>query len=76
MNYKHHWFVQYKETRVSGPHNSYQIQKLVSEGKLKGSDLVSRNGEQWEPLSQVPQLVPFNETTMRCPPVNVVMKGS
>lgn len=74
MNYKHHWFVRYKETRVSGPHNEYQIQNLVSEDKLKGSDLVSRNGELWEPLSQVPQLIPFDETTMHCPSVTVKCK--
>jgi len=51
------WYVQ-KGSRVLGPFSSTEIGRFLLLGRVRNSDRVSRDGELWEPVTQVPELVP------------------
>jgi|GEM_PF-6659833 len=51
------WFVQ-KGSRVQGPRKAGEIQRYLLLGRIRGSDRVSRDGKLWEPVTQVPELIP------------------
>ena len=51
------WYVQ-KGSRVLGPFSAGEIGRFLLLGRVRGTDRVSRDGELWEPVTQVPELVP------------------
>ena len=51
------WYVQ-KGARVQGPFSAAQVARFLLLGRVRRSDRVSRDGELWEPVTQVPELVP------------------
>lgn len=51
------WYVQ-KGARVQGPYSANEIGRFLLLGRVRNSDRVSRDGELWEPVTQVPELIP------------------
>ena len=51
------WYVQ-KGARVQGPFSAAEVGRFLMLGRVRRCDRVSRDGELWEPVTQVPELVP------------------
>lgn len=51
------WYVQ-KGSRVQGPFTTNEIGRFLLLGRVRNTDRVSRDGELWEPVTQVPELIP------------------
>lgn len=51
------WYVQ-KGSRVQGPYSTHEIGRYLLLGRVRNTDRVSRDGELWEPVTQVPELIP------------------
>lgn len=51
------WYVQ-KGARVQGPYTASEVGQFLLLGRVRNSDRVSRDGELWEPVTQVPELIP------------------
>ena len=51
------WYVQ-KGARVLGPFSPDEVGRFLLLGRVRNTDRVSRDGELWEPVTQVPELVP------------------
>jgi hypothetical protein len=51
------WYVQ-KGSRVQGPFSTNEIGRFLLLGRVRNTDRVSRDGEMWEPVTQVPELIP------------------
>ena len=51
------WYVQ-KGSRVLGPFSASEVGRFLLLGRVRSTDRVSRDGELWEPVTQVPELVP------------------
>jgi len=56
-DYRDIWYVA-KGTRVQGPYSVLQIRHYLSIGRLRNNDRVSKDGELWEPVTLVPQMIP------------------
>lgn len=52
-----HWYVQ-KGSRVQGPFSPDEVGRFLLLGRVRNTDRVSRDGELWEPVTQVPELIP------------------
>jgi len=51
------WYVQ-KGSRVQGPYSTHEVGRYLLLGRVRNTDRVSRDGEIWEPVTQVPELIP------------------
>lgn len=51
------WYVQ-QGSRLQGPYSAQDIGRYLLLGRIRRNDRVSRDGELWEPVTQVPELVP------------------
>jgi len=51
------WYVQ-KGARVQGPYSATEVGRFLLLGRVRNTDRVSRDGELWEPVTQVPELIP------------------
>ena len=51
------WYVQHG-SRLQGPYSAEDIGRDLLLGRIRRQDRVSRDGELWEPVTQVPELVP------------------
>jgi len=51
------WYVQ-KGSRVQGPFSATEVGRFLLLGRVRNTDRVSRDGEMWEPVTQVPELIP------------------
>ncbi len=51
------WYVQ-KGARVQGPYTTTEVGRFLLLGRVRNTDRVSRDGELWEPVTQVPELIP------------------
>lgn len=51
------WYVQHG-SRLQGPYSAEEIGRYLLLGRIRRQDRVSRDGELWEPVTQVPELVP------------------
>ncbi len=51
------WYVQ-KGSRVQGPFSPDEVGRFLLLGRVRNTDRVSRDGELWEPVTQVPELIP------------------
>jgi len=51
------WYVQ-KGPRVQGPYSAHEVGRYLLLGRVRNTDRVSRDGELWEPVTQVPELIP------------------
>lgn len=51
------WYVQ-KGSRVQGPFSTKEVGRFLLLGRVRNTDRVSRDGELWEPVTQVPELIP------------------
>lgn len=51
------WYVQ-KGARVQGPYSASEVGRYLLLGRVRHTDRVSRDGELWEPVTQVPELIP------------------
>lgn len=51
------WYVQ-KGSRVQGPFTAGEVGRFLLLGRVRNTDRVSRDGELWEPVTQVPELIP------------------
>lgn len=51
------WYVQ-QGSRLQGPYTARDIGRYLLLGRIRRNDRVSRDGELWEPVTQVPELVP------------------
>ena len=51
------WYVQ-KGSRVQGPFSTDEVGRFLLLGRVRNTDRVSRDGELWEPVTQVPELIP------------------
>lgn len=51
------WYVQ-KGSRVQGPYSTHEVGRYLLLGRVRNTDRVSRDGELWEPITQVPELIP------------------
>lgn len=51
------WYVQ-KGARVQGPYSAEEVARFLLLGRIRNCDRVSRDGELWEPVTQVPELIP------------------
>lgn len=51
------WYVQ-KGSRVQGPFTCEEVGRFLLLGRVRNTDRVSRDGELWEPVTQVPELIP------------------
>ena len=51
------WYVQ-KGSRVQGPFSTSQVGRYLLLGRVRNTDRVSKDGELWEPVTQVPELIP------------------
>ena len=52
-----HWYVQ-QGARLQGPYTASDIRRYLLLGRIRRNDRVSRDGDLWEPVTQVPELVP------------------
>ena len=57
VNDEAQWYVQ-KGSRVLGPFSAGEVGRFLLLGRVRSTDRVSRDGELWEPVTQVPELVP------------------
>ena len=57
MSTEAEWYVQ-KGARVLGPFSPEEVGRFLLLGRVRNTDRVSRDGELWEPVTQVPELVP------------------
>ena len=57
MSAEAEWYVQ-KGARVLGPFSPEEVGRFLLLGRVRNTDRVSRDGELWEPVTQVPELVP------------------
>lgn len=51
------WYTQ-RGSRLSGPYSRLTIHRYLLLGRIKNSDRVSKDGKLWEPITQVPELIP------------------
>lgn len=51
------WYTQ-RGSRLHGPYSRATIHRYLLLGRIKNSDRVSKDGAMWEPITQVPQLIP------------------
>lgn len=51
------WYVQ-KGARVQGPFTTTEVGRYLLLGRVRNTDRVSKDGELWEPVTQVPELIP------------------
>ena len=51
------WYVQ-SGSRVQGPYTTTEVGRYLLLGRVRNTDRVSRDGELWEPVTQVPELIP------------------
>lgn len=51
------WYIQ-KGSRVQGPYSAHEVGRYLLLGRVRNTDRVSRDGEIWEPVTQVPELIP------------------
>ncbi len=51
------WYIQ-KGSRVQGPYSTHEVGRYLLLGRVRNTDRVSRDGELWEPVTQVPELIP------------------
>ncbi len=51
------WYTQ-RGARLRGPYSRLTIHRYLLLGRIKNSDRVSKDGEMWEPITQVPELIP------------------
>lgn len=51
------WYIQ-KGSRVQGPFTTNEVGRFLLLGRVRNTDRVSRDGELWEPVTQVPELIP------------------
>ncbi len=51
------WYVQ-SGTRVQGPWSTLEVGRYLLLGRVRSTDRVSKDGELWEPVTQVPELIP------------------
>lgn len=51
------WYVQ-TGSRVQGPYSTTEVGRYLLLGRIRSSDRVSKDGELWEPVTQVPELIP------------------
>jgi len=51
------WYIQ-KGSRVQGPFSATEVGRFLLLGRVRNTDRVSRDGELWEPVTQVPELIP------------------
>jgi len=51
------WYVQ-SGSRVQGPFTTTEIGRYLLLGRVRNTDRVSKDGELWEPVTQVPELIP------------------
>jgi len=51
------WYVQ-KGAKVQGPYSTTEVGRYLLLGRVRNTDRVSRDGELWEPVTQVPELIP------------------
>lgn len=51
------WYVR-KGMRVQGPFTETEVSRFLLIGRIRRDDTVSQDGNNWEPVSQVPELVP------------------
>jgi hypothetical protein len=58
------WFVR-REGVVRGPYASTQVRRLLLSDALSLADMVSDDGQHWQPLASVPEVVPHQ---LRCGP--------
>jgi len=61
------WYVQ-KGTRVLGPFSEREVRRFVLLGRVRVADRVSLDRERWEPVTQVPELVPEELLSLAEPP--------
>jgi len=52
-----HWYVQ-QGARLQGPYTSNDIRRYLLLGRVRHNDRVSKDGDLWEPVTQVPELIP------------------
>jgi len=52
-----HWYVQ-QGARLQGPYTSGDIRRYLLLGRVRHNDRVSKDGDLWEPVTQVPELIP------------------
>ncbi len=51
------WYTQ-RGSRLDGPYSKATIHRYLMLGRIKNSDRVSKDGTIWEPITQVPELIP------------------
>lgn len=51
------WYVQ-SGSRVQGPFSTTEVGRYLLLGRVRSNDRVSKDGELWEPVTQVPELIP------------------
>lgn len=51
------WYTQ-RGSRLHGPYSRETIHRYLLLGRIKNSDRVSKDGAMWEPITQVPELIP------------------
>jgi len=52
-----HWYVQ-QGARLQGPYTTGDIRRYLLLGRVRYNDRVSKDGDLWEPVTQVPELIP------------------
>ena len=58
------WYVQ-KGSRVQGPFSTTEVGRFLLLGRVRNTDRVSRDGELWEPVTQVPELIPEEQLNLQ-----------
>lgn len=51
------WYTQ-RGSRLHGPYSQATVHRYLLLGRIKNSDRVSKDGAMWEPITQVPELIP------------------
>jgi len=51
------WFVQ-KGSRVLGAYTAEEVARFLLLGRIRNTDRVSCDGERWEPVIAIPELIP------------------
>lgn len=57
MTEEQQWYVQ-NGSRVQGPFSTTEVGRYLLLGRIRPTDRVSKDGELWEPVTQVPELIP------------------
>ena len=65
-----HWYVQ-KMPRVLGPFPAGEMRYFIRVGRISPTDRVSTDGEIWEEVSGVPELIPDE----LLPPMPEIFRG-